>query len=832
MINIRLAARTLIRSPLVSGIAIASLALGIGANAAIFSMTEQMLLSKLPVRAPDELVALKAPGPQSGSNSCNQAGECDEVFSYQMFRDLEREQTVLTGLVAHRAFGGNIALRGQTPISGEGMMVSGSYFPTLGLNPALGRLLGPDDDQTIGAHPLAVLSYGYWSTQLGSDPAVLNQPIMVNGTDFTVVGVAPRGFHGTTLGSQPDVYVPLTMEGLLKQGTGRFENRRSFWIYLFGRLKPEVSVAQATTGLNTVYTRIINEVEAPLQKGMSDQTLQRFKEKSLVLTVSPQGQSSIDEEARIPLTLLLAVTGFVLLIACANIANLLLARAAGRSTEMAVRLSLGASRTRLVAQLLTESILLAIVGGLVGLLVARGTLLLMLAMFPAGVNEVLRAEIKPSVLLYTAILSLATGIVFGLFPALQSTRKDLITSIRSGAMHALGARAAMRFRSALVVTQLALSMALLVSAGLFVKSLVNVSKVDLGVQTDNVVTFAVSPELNGYSNQRNQILFNELRDALASEPGVTSVAMGLVPLMSGSNWGNSVYVQGFEADADTDRNSRYNEISAGYFSSLGVALRSGREFTEADALGAPQVAIVNETFTKKFGLGQNAVGAYISRGSRDTLNIQIVGVIPDVKYSEVKAEIPPVFYLPLKQDSTVGSLYFYVTTSLEPTALLRGVPGIVKGVDPTLPVEELKTLSKQVEENVFLDRFISSTAGTFALLATLLAAIGLYGVLAYSIAQRTREIGVRMALGADAASVRGMVMKQLGRLTLIGGGLGLMGAIALGKAAQSLLYGVTGLDPAVIALAAAILGVVSLLAGLVPALRAARIPPMQALRYE
>ena len=832
MVNLKLALRSLTRTPFVTGVAVVSLALGIGANAAIFSLFDQMLLRPLPVREPAELVNLQAPGPKPGSQSCNQAGDCEAVFSYAMFRDLERTQGVLTGLAAHRSFGANLAVKGQTPQNAEGMMVSGSYFDVLGLTPALGRLLGPADDRTIGANYVAVLSYGYWSTQLGSDPGVLDQVITINGRPMTIVGVAPRGFDGTTLGTLPRVFVPISMRAQLEPGFDGFESRRSYWIYLFGRLKPGVSMEQARSALNAAYRPIVVDVEAPLQEGMSEQTLARFRTKEILVEPGVRGQSSVEGEARTPLILLLGITGVVLLIACANIANLLLARAASRSLEMAVRLSLGATRMQVVTQLLAEACLLALMGGVASLLVARWTLAGVAAILPPEAVTTLHFELDLTVMLFAAALAVATGLLFGMFPALHSTRPDLITTIRANTGQPSGARSAARFRTSLVTVQIALSMALLISAGLFLRSLANVSRVELGLNAENVVTFGISPELNGYEPVRSLALFRRAEEELAAIPGVTGVAVARIPLLAGSNWGSDVSVEGFEKGPDTDANARYNEVSPGYFRVLGTQLLAGREFTDADIVGSPQVAVVNEAFAKKFGLGREAVGKYMSDGGDDSLDTQIVGLVRDSKYSEVKDDVPPLFFMPYRQSSSIGSASFYVRTATDVEQLLRALPGAVKKLDPALPVEELKTLPMQVRENVFLDRMISTLSAVFAVLATLLAAVGLYGVLAYTVAQRTREIGVRMALGAEGRHVRAMVLRQVGLMVVVGTVVGIAAAVGLGRLAGSLLFGLSGHDPVVIALSVLALALVALGAGYIPALRASRVDPMAALRYE
>jgi predicted permease len=829
--NLKLAFRRLLKTPFVSLVAIVSLALGIGANAAIFSLYDQTLLRPLPVVRPAELVNLSAPGPKPGSTSCNQAGSCEEVFSYAMFRDLERLQTVFTGLAAHVSFGANLAYRGQT-MNAQGMLVSGSYFPVLGLQPALGRLLTPDDDRNIGNHFVTVLSHDYWATRLGANPAVLNETIIVNGQALTIVGVAPRGFASTTLGSEPKVFVPLTMRAQMSPGWKGFDNRQSYWAYLFGRLKPGVSIEQAQAGINSVYKPIITDVEAPLQKGMSDQTLARFKAKAIGLEAGYRGQSSIHREAKTPLLFLMAVTGIVLLIACANIANLLLARGAGRATEMAVRLSLGASRRQLLVQLLAESCVLAVLGGMAGLVVARWTLSLVASLLPPEAVSSLQFNLQGRIVLFAAAVSLATGFIFGLFPAWHSTKPDLVSAIKAQAGQPSGARGAARFRSSLVTAQIALSMALLMCAGLFVKSLMNVSRVDLGLEIDNVVTFGISPGLSGYEPARAKSLFERAEQELATVPGVTGVATARVPLLAGNNWGNDVSVEGFERGPDTDAGSRYNEINPGYFRTLGVPLMAGREFAPSDVEKSPKVAIVNEAFTKKFNLGRDAVGKHMAQGNKGPLDIEIVAVVQNAKYSDVKDEVPPLFFRPYLQSERVGAMTFYVRTAGDPSQLLRAIPGVIARLDPNLPVEDLKTMPQQVRENVFLDRMISTLSAAFALLATVLAAVGLYGVLAYTVSQRTREIGLRMALGADGRRVRGMILKQVAWMTLIGGLVGVEGAYYLGQAASSLIYELKPYDQVVVAVSIALLTLVALGAGYIPAYRASRVHPMQALRYE
>jgi predicted permease len=626
------------------------------------------------------------------------------------------------------------------------------------------------------------------------------------------------------------------MRALMQPGPfgNAFENRRSYWIYLFARLKPGVTIDQAAVALNGPFRAILKDVEAPLQKGMSDQTMQRFLAKEVTLAPGQRGQSDVHREARAPLLILLAVTGTVLLIACANIANLLLARGAGRASEMAVRLSIGANRGQLMTQLLVESCLLSMMGAAFGMLVAKWTLDVIGSLVPPEAAALVAFKLDPSMLLFAGALALGTGLLFGLFPAIYSTRPDLALTLKNQAGQPGGARGAKRFRMTLATVQIAMSMALLVPAGLFAKSLVNVSRVDLGLKTENLVTFAVSPMLNGYDTARTRQLFERMEDELSALPGVTGAVMSMVPVLAGNNWNNSMSVEGFEQGPDTNNNSAFNSVGPGYFKTMGIPLMAGREFTRADAAGAPKVAIVNQAFTRKFNLPANAIGKRVGMGSGDgvKLDIEIVGVVQDAKYSDVKREIPPQYFSAYRQEEQLGFGNFYVRSAIPTDQLLRAIPGVLKALDPNLPIEELKTMDMQIRENVFMDRMITTLSAGFATLATILAAIGLYGVLAYTVAQRTREIGLRMALGADGGRVRGMILRQVAWMAVVGGVIGLVAAVAVGRLAQSLLFEMTGTDPWVIGASIVALAAVAFGAGFIPALRASRIDPMNALRYE
>jgi predicted permease len=832
MVQLKLALRSLFKTPIVTTIAVLSIALGIGANVAIFSIFNHILLRPLPVHEPHSLVNFLSPGPRSGSVSCGQAGTCDAIFSYPMFRDLERVQTVFTGIAAHRDFGANIAFGGVSE-GGDCTLVSGSYFDVLGLTPHLGRLLNRDDDREPGNGRVAVLSYDYWRRRFGERPDIVDQTVLVNGQTLTIVGIAPKEFHGTTLGDRPLIYVPLSMREAIVPRWKGLDNRRSYWAYLFARLKPGITVEQARATFNAQYRSILTAVDLPLQQGMRPSMLAQFGEMQMQLEPGARGQSRTPDQARQPLTLLFGVTAIVLLICCANVANLLLARAASRATEVAVRLSIGAGRRHIIGQLLGESMLLGVMGGIGGLLVARWCLTAMAAIMPGG-SEMLALELDTDMLGFAAALSLATGLLFGLFPALHSTRPNLVSALKANAGQPSGAKAAARFRVTLATAQIALSMALLVSAGLFTKSLLNISRVDLGLDTDKIVVFGVSPAMNGHAAGRTRQMLETIEDELSGFPGVSGVTTARVRLISGDASMSGFQLQGVVEDPDTDTSAFYNFVGPDFLRTLRIPLLAGREFSRADTEGAPKVAIVNEAFLRKFKIGRDAVGKRMYRAGRGNngFDIEIVGVAADTAYDEVKKKAEPLVLMPYRQDPDVGYTNFYARTAGSEQDLLAAIPRLIRDIDPTLPVANLRTMAAQVNENVALDRFVTSMSAAFASLATLLAALGLYGVLAYTVTQRTREFGLRMALGADAANVRRLVLRQVGLMTCVGAAIGLASALALGRAAESLLFQMSARDPMVFGVATIVLVAVALCAGLIPAQRAARVDPMTALRYE
>jgi predicted permease len=829
---LRLAFRRLMKTPFVTTVAVLSIGLGIGANTAVFSMFNQILMRPLPVASPSELVNLAAPGPKNGSTSCGNAGDCDAVFSYPMYVDLARDPQLFTGIAAHHLFGANVTYQRDT-LTVDGMEVSGNYFSLLGLQPALGRLIAPADASVAGSAPVAVLSYDYWVSRFGRDQSVTDQSIVVNGHTLSVVGVTPPAFDGTTRGTRAKIFVPITLRGEMEPPFKQFDAHDDYWVYLFARMKPSITMAAAETGINVPYHALIAS-ELPLQKGLNPADQAAFAGKRITLSDGHRGQSYIFSQAAQPLTILQIVTAIVLLIACANVANLLLARAAGRSAEMAVRLSIGASRGQLVRQLLLESCLLAGLGAIAGLVILKWTVDVMVAELPFGALDPAVSSVSPGVLLFAMGLAVGTGVLFGLFPALHATRPDLATTLKGQAGQPGGSRAAAHFRRSLVVTQIALSMGLLTCAGLFTKSLLNVSRVDLGVTIDRVVTFGLNPQRNGYAPVRAQQLFADVLERLRAVPGVQAVAAARVPLVGNSSSSTSMAIEGYVPAQGERMSIKFNEISPGFLRTVGMPLRAGRDFTESDVVGSPKVAIVNEAFVKQYGLGANPVGRRLRRGSGDTgaFDIEIVGMVADAAYSRVRDPRPPVFFLPYRQDERLASIVFYAKTSGDPSALITAIRPLISAMDSTLPIQRLQTMPDQVASNLSNDRLMSVLSASFAGLATLLAAIGLYGVLAYTVSQRTREFGLRMALGAAPFAVQRLVLRQVAWMTVIGGAIGLGLAVMAGRLASAQLFQMTSTDPVVLSICTAMLVAVAFGAGYVPSRRASRIDPMKALRWE
>jgi putative ABC transport system permease protein len=812
-----------------------TLAFGIGVNVAVFSMYDGLLLRPLPVDNPAGLVNLYGPGPKSGGSSCNEAGNCDHVFSYPMFRDLERADGPFAGIAAQRPIRANLGYEGQTTAA-RGVLVSGSYFGVLGLAPALGRLISPEDDRVDGEASVVVLGHDYWVNNLGAAAGAVGQTLIVNGKPLTIVGVAPRGFGGTTVGIRPEVYVPITFRWQAEpRSIPNFDSRRSYWVYVFARLKAGVSPEQAAAAIAPTYRAILNDVEAPLQTDVTEQTLAQFRTKTLVLEPGARGQSSVRDVADAPLTMLLVATGIVLLIACVNIANLMLARGTARRAEMAVRSSLGAAPQRLLALLSIEALLLAALAALASFPVALATLRGITTFMPEGVDNTDALTLNGTAAALAFGAAALCALIFGVLPGLKLARTAPARALQAGSTRAIGGRGAGRFRQTLTTIQIALSMMLLVLATLFAQSLANISRVDTGMRTESLVTFSISPELNGYSTERAAELFDRLEKDLAAQPGVAAVASSMVPLLSFSNWNNGVVVEGYERNRDQPDDASYNQVGTGFLRTLGITLLAGRDFTESDIADRPQVAIVNREFARHYGLGDAAIGKRVGipEGPGDeALDTEIVGLIADSAYSDVKEEPRPQILVPRRQRTSIGFMTFYVRTAQAPDDALALIRKVVATIDPNLPATSLRTLEEQIEQNTSLDRLLATLAAALAAGATLLAALGLYGVLSYTIAQRRREIGLRLALGADGRRVRGMVLRQVGWMAGIGVPVGLLAAVLLGFAASSLLFGLESTDATSLLLSFVVLSAVVFGASYLPARRASRVDPVIALRSE
>ena len=817
------ALRQLCVRPGMSAVVIAMLAVGIGATTAIFAMFHQVLVQPLPVPEPERLVNFVRAGSGQG-------------FSYPMVRDFEAdvrntapEQRVLTGVAAHWPFTANVA-RDDLAVSLLATYVSGDYFSVLNLQASRGRLIGPQDVARGGESAVVVLSHGLWASRFASEPDIVGKVLSINGQPLTVVGVGPRGFSGTQLGNRSQLFVPLSMRWVLETLSGPAaspENRNFTFLQIAARLAPGVSIEQATAAINTLHARIVSELEAPL-RGLSVEALPQFIRAPLELAPGARGQGTIAGAAS-SLTLLLGLTLLVLLIVCVNIANLFLVRGSARAGEMAIRESMGASRARLVAQLFAEAALPATIGGVLAVLMAAVTLAAVTPILPMRFAEGFALDIGWRAASFAALITVVTTVAFGLLPALRTTRTGTAVALKGHASQAVGGRGAARLRAALGTAQIAFSMVLLVLAGLFAQSLRNVARIDLGIDVDLLSSFSVAPERNGYDAERAALLQDEIGRALTEQPAVIGVTTAAWPVLAG----RAFRVDLRDGDDGPDRMPvDFNVVAPGFFATLGIPLLAGREFAAADTADSPPVAIVNERFVRQYGRGGDVLGARLRAGPD---SYEIVGIVANAAAGWVKAGDLAQFFVPLGGNHSFGvsdDLTFYVRTSLDPDALLAAIPRTVADVDPTLPVDNLITLRRQARETVFVDRLVTILSLSFAGLATLLAAIGLYGVMAYNVAQRTRELGLRLALGAEPANLRAMVLKQVGWMTVLGVTIGLIVAVASGRTVEALLYGLSSRNPAVLVGAAAVLAVVVLAASYWPARRASSISPLEALRHE
>jgi predicted permease len=824
--DLRYAIRNLRRSPVFTAVAILSLGLGIGANTAIFSLLDQVLLRTLPVKNPQELVRLYgAKGAFSGSSRCPM-----NCLSYPAYRELRDQNQVFSGILAQWRLPLSFTDGDRTErVPAE--LVSGNYFDVLGVQAALGRTFTQDDDRMVNGHPLVILSYEFWQQRFGGNPAVLNRKVHVNGQPMTIVGVAQRGFRGLEVGDRVDVFVPMMMKPLMTPTWNDLDVRRSIWMTAVARLKPGVPIQQAEASLQPLWRTILQE-DLTTNPNADDRFRTRYLAKKLMVEDASKGQSQLRQQFSTPLAVLMAMVGFVLLIACANVANLLLARAAARQKEIAVRLALGAGRARVVRQLLAESITLALAGGAIGILIAWWSGHGLLRFLP-GAAASQRLDTAPDlrVLAFLFALSLATGILFGLAPALQATRpaiaptlKDQTGSVSTGSA---------RLRMTLVAAQVALSLVLLVGAALFARSLYNLQEVDPGFRPANLIEFSISPPLNGYAQPATRQFIQRLEDSLRQIPGVMAVTAAEIVPLSDNDAYSTARVEGYESKPDEDMNLAQNFVTPGYFSTIGTPLIAGREFTRRDGAGAPKVAIVNQKMARYFFGNQDPLGRHIGFGPRQSsMDVEIVGVVRDSKYSDLREPAPREVFMPIDQDERVDQCSFFVRSAQSAAGLGSALRSAVAALDPNLPVYNLQTVATQIDDSIYIDRMIAALSMFFGGLATLLAAVGLYGVIAYNVARRTREIGLRMALGAERGRVLWMVMKEVALLAGAGIVVALPAAYAAGRAVHSQLYGVPSADFAVLVGSAGVLAVVAGLAGCVPALRASQVDPMIALRYE
>jgi predicted permease len=815
--------RGLRKSAAFSLIVVLTLGLGIGANAAIFSLTDQVILRTLPVRDPAALVFLDGPGAFRGRTFNNM------TFSYPMYTDLRDRNEVFTGLLARFPAAMTVVWQGKSErVSGD--LVTGNYFDVLGVGPAIGRVFNAADDKTPGGHPVAVLGYGYWQRRFAGDPSVLNQTLVVNGHPLTIVGVAAPGFSGLQVGSATDIMVPVMMKAQMTPTWNDLDNRQSRWLTIMGRLKPGVTADAAEVQLNVIY-RQINAQEILAISNVSEAFRQRFVSKHLEVLEAGRGLSDMRTQFSTPLVVLMCMVGVVLLIACANVANLLLARVTARQKEIALRLALGAGRWRIVRQQLTESVVLALAGSILGLFLAAWTGRILLAALPGDpTSQTLTATPDARVIAFTLGLTVLTALLFGIMPALSGTRAAVTSALKEEAGSVAGGGRQARLRRSLVAAQVALSMLLLASAGLFARSLFNLRSVDPGFTVERLLAFSMDPTLSGYDHQRSLAFYQQAQDAIGAVPSVRGASMSEMGVFTGNNWGMTVRVDGYTAKEDEDLNPSVDGIGPRYFATMGVPLIAGREFTEKDTEGAPKVAIINETMAKYFYGDKSPIGRRFGFGRGKATDVEIVGVVKDVRTLQMDKKAPRFVYIPYRQDDSLTQLTFIVRITNESGG--ASVRQALQQLDPSLPIFDMKTMTAQISESLYVERMVAALSVAFGGLATLLAAIGLYGVMAYAVTRRTREIGIRMALGAERTRVLWLVLREVALLASTGIVIGLAGAFYLTRKVQAQLFGLSPHDPATLIGAVVLLLLVALVAGLIPARRATAIDPILALRAE
>src|SRR5687767_4038757 len=826
--DLKLAIRGLFRSPLFSIVAILSLSLGIGANTAIFTLIDQILLRKLPVKNPEELVMLYQQGPHAGSNMGTRA------HSYPIYQEYQKRAEPLSEVIARRLADASISVDNQTERV-EIEMVSGNFFSMLGVGPAAGRVFNSqEDDQVYQGHPAVVLSYDYWNRRFNRDPGAVGKKILVNNYPMTIVGVSAAGFAGIDPARSPQMRVPILMKPVIVPEWNwlRMDDERSRWVQVFARLKPGFTIESAQAPLQGLFLQIRqHEMTLPGAKNWTPFIRERFMQGRLAIEKADVGYSPLRNDFSTALIVLMAMVGLVLLIACANVANLLIARAFMRQREIAVRLSLGATRGQLIRQLLTESVLLSLVGGAIGVALSVALTRGLIALIPQQQPLLIVPTPDLRILTFTFGLTLVTGVVFGLLPAMRASKPDQWATLKDTVGAVAGTGGSLFLRKGLVAAQVALSFLLLFGAGLFVRSLQNLQTTDTGMQLDNLVMFRLNSALGGYTHARANNFYTELLDRLRGSAGITEAGTAAVSLLAGDEWDSTTSVEGHEAKDGEDMQAFMNALSPGYFSTMGIRFLEGRDFRPLDSKETSDVAIVNRKFARHFFGEKSAIGKRIGRGSgpNTKFNVEIIGVVEDSLYEGPREGVRRQVFWPAWGN---GGVAFYVRTTEASAGAFNVIRNEVKRLDASMPVYDMKTVQGQLDETLLTDRLIALLSAGFGLLATLLATIGLYGVMAFIVARRRKELGIRLALGAEPSGVLWIVMKEVLLLLVIGLAVGIPTAIGLGRYVSSQLYGIQPNDPWIAVSTVALLAVVSSAAGMIPATRASKIDPILALRYE
>jgi len=808
--------------------AVLSLALGIGANTAIFTLFDQIVLRLLPVHNPRELVQLRVEGGRFGSNS----GDGQHTFSHPTYLALRDRNTVFSGLTGQLVQTASLVGEDRSEMVRVGM-VAGNFFNVLGVRPHLGRLLTPDDDKARLGHPVAVLQYDFWQKRFAGASEIVGSSIRLNGSPFTVIGVSAPGFEGTDVGLQTQLWTPVTMKPVITPTWDALDDERYSWFYLFGRLKPGVGIEEAQAAMRVLYRqRQEEELQGQFFQRFPE-TREQFLRQSFSLIPASRGQSNIRSTFERPLVVLQWLVGFVLLIACANVANLLLARGAARGREMAIRGALGAGRGRIIRQLFVESSLLALAGGTAGVLLSswmtRG-LVRILPYDPTNLSLSTSPDLR--ILLFTTGITLATALFFGLVPALQGSRVSPGTVLKEEAGSIAGGH--VRLRKFFVALQVGLSCLLLIVAGLFARTFQNLKNVDLGFNTENVVTFGVRPA-TVYDDARKIQTYRSLVEGLATVPGVKAVGANRQMLLTGGRWDSNITIPGVDS-GEGNRPwpwSFFNAITPGYFEALGIPVKAGRDLRWNDWGGSKKLCLVNEALVNEYLGGANAVGRLMAQGTRNTPDTEIIGVFGDARYEDVRGAIPRQVFVSM--DSvirTIGGVNIFARIQGDPRVVMPQLREQARRVDSNLIVSDIRTLDDQLNRRLSNERLLSFLSVGFAFLASLLAVIGLHGVLSFVVARRTREIGIRIALGADKGRVIQLIMMEMLPIILFGIAAGVITGLLCGRFVESQLFGVKAADPPVFVIGAAVLLTASTLAAFIPAWRASRIDPMDSLRHE